>query len=75
MRAVRTTSPRTTTPRPKGSLTLPELRRLERRLAKDLTTLIQAFAPAASIGAASVSPISLGYEQALIKPLDCTMWY
>ena len=44
MRAVKTTSPRTTTPKPKGSLTLPELRRLERRLAKDLTTLIQAFA-------------------------------
>ena len=52
MRAVKTTSPHTTTPRPKGSLTPPELRRLEQRLAKDLTTLIQAFAERASIGAA-----------------------
>ena len=50
MRAVRTTSPRTTTPRPKGSLTPQEIRQLERRLAKDLTTLIQAFAPDAPSG-------------------------
>ena len=62
MRAVRTTSPRTTTPRPKGSLTLPELRRLERRLAKDLTTLIQAFAPDAEHWGRIYSPISLGYR-------------
>ena len=53
MRAVRTTSPRTATPKPKGSSTLPELRRLERRLAKDLTTLIQAFAEDALSGAKS----------------------
>ena len=63
MRAVKTTSPRTTTPRPKGSLTLPELRRLERRLAKDLTTLIQAFARACEHWGRIISPISLGYDE------------
>ena len=70
MRAVKTTSPRTATPKPKGSLTLPELRRLERRLAKDLTTLIQAFAPDASTGAPLYPRFRWETDVVIIKRLE-----
>ena len=70
MRAVRTTSPRTATPKPKGSSTLPELRRLERRLAKDLTTLIQAFAPDASTGAPLYPRFRWETDAVIVKRLE-----